>query len=542
MRRPNLRLLACQVGPPAHGPPPATTSTSCAQRQHSQLAGWVGHAWCANEQLASELMQLLVRVLFVIFPITSLCIAPDISLHGPSYTTVHGDDVTWDDIHAAGLEAGARIGAGACSSVTVAGDSTTALLIRTQACPVDVDSTCAHARTQAGFQAMAASGTRAPGWPWATFVPRSERQPWHAHWPVYSPAQWHAAEVRAKLGVGYTLPMAGIAHADSGPDTLPSCACILPQASTTWPVLGDRAWQQALPRGELLPGAPLVVELKPKMGGMPAIASNMDFPVAAVVPRFTAQQASKRALGRAGELSRYNPCDLFSGTRKRVQLALRQLCRCPQNNLLISTSQAGSWGKRSSALLDEWLQQHTGEWNRDALLAALADILSTEELLPRLLRLQDANCIEEDVRTAWQGVAAARDASASSVSTACPRQVAQATTSAHNQSTAAATLLRYIRARAWRDCSIILTLRLARVPPGAQGYSRRIQADSPRVRHHIGVLAYPSALLEPGRAVLYQARVIDVDPRDVAAIPYYLQQFDYIWRSYMQSNMPSPAT
>lgn len=487
-------------------------------------------------------MQLSVRELVAISPGKSQSRAPLISLNGLHYITVHGDDVLLDDIYAAGLAPGDRIGAGACSSVQIAGDSTTALLIRTQACPDDVDSACARARTQEGFQAMAASGTRAPGWPWATFVPRSERQPWHAHWPVYSPAQWHAAEVRAKLGPGYTLPMAGIAPADAGPGALPSCACILPQASTPWPVLGDHAWQQALPRGELVPGAPLVVELKPKMGGLPAIASNMDFPVAAVVPRFTAQQASKRALGRASELSGYNPGDLFSGTRKRVQLALRQLCRCPQNNLLISTRHGGSWGKRSSILLDEWLQQHTGEWNRDALLAALADILSTEELLPRLLRLQDVNCIEEDVRTAWQDVAAARDSSASSVSTACPRQVARATSSAHNQSTAANTLLRYIRARAWRDCSIILTLRLARVPPGTHDYSRRIQADSPRARHHIGVLACPSALLGPGWAVLYQARVIDVDPRDVAAIPYYLQQSDFIWRSYMQSNMPSPAT
>lgn len=70
-------------------------------------------------------------------------------------------------------------------------------------------------------------------------------------------------------------------------------------------------------------------EIKPKQGWL----HEADRVVAGEKCTFCANQFLKLSRGDVGEISRYCPLDLFSGRRKRVELAIRALCRWPQNNL-----------------------------------------------------------------------------------------------------------------------------------------------------------------------------------------------------------------
>ncbi|KAK8962529.1 Inositol-pentakisphosphate 2-kinase [Platanthera guangdongensis] len=78
------------------------------------------------------------------------------------------------------------------------------------------------------------------------------------------------------------------------------------------------------------------VEIKPKCGYLPNsefIAKKNSFKKN--VPRFEMHQILKLHQGEISQLSRYNPLDLFSGKKERINQAISALLSTPQNNFRV---------------------------------------------------------------------------------------------------------------------------------------------------------------------------------------------------------------
>ncbi|KAL2504063.1 Inositol-pentakisphosphate 2-kinase family protein [Abeliophyllum distichum] len=78
------------------------------------------------------------------------------------------------------------------------------------------------------------------------------------------------------------------------------------------------------------------VEIKPKCGFLPI--SEFIAPENAVkrsITRFQMHQALKLHQGKISQISKYDPLDLFSGSKDRVQNAMKSLLLTPQNNFRV---------------------------------------------------------------------------------------------------------------------------------------------------------------------------------------------------------------
>ncbi|KAL3639134.1 Inositol-pentakisphosphate 2-kinase [Castilleja foliolosa] len=78
------------------------------------------------------------------------------------------------------------------------------------------------------------------------------------------------------------------------------------------------------------------VEIKPKCGFLPIsdfIAEENK--VKKRITRFRMHQALKLSQGQISQISKYNPLDLFSGSKDRVQKAIKSLLLTPQNNFRV---------------------------------------------------------------------------------------------------------------------------------------------------------------------------------------------------------------
>ncbi|GFP98397.1 inositol-pentakisphosphate 2-kinase [Phtheirospermum japonicum] len=78
------------------------------------------------------------------------------------------------------------------------------------------------------------------------------------------------------------------------------------------------------------------VEIKPKCGFLPIsdfIAEENE--VKKRITRFRMHQALKLSQGQISQISKYNPLDLFSGSKDRVQKAIKSLFLTPQNNFRV---------------------------------------------------------------------------------------------------------------------------------------------------------------------------------------------------------------
>ncbi|KAK3536518.1 hypothetical protein QTP86_013842 [Hemibagrus guttatus] len=79
---------------------------------------------------------------------------------------------------------------------------------------------------------------------------------------------------------------------------------------------------------------PLCVEIKPKCGFLP-FSRHVTKECKRKVCRFCMHQHFKLANGKWNRLSRYCPLDLFSGSKQRMYIAIKNLLEEPQNNLKI---------------------------------------------------------------------------------------------------------------------------------------------------------------------------------------------------------------
>ncbi|XP_073700671.1 inositol-pentakisphosphate 2-kinase isoform X1 [Garra rufa] len=79
---------------------------------------------------------------------------------------------------------------------------------------------------------------------------------------------------------------------------------------------------------------PICVEIKPKCGFLP-FSRHITKECKRKVCRFCMHQHYKLANGKWKRLSRYCPLDLFSGSKQRMYVALKNLLEEPQNNLKI---------------------------------------------------------------------------------------------------------------------------------------------------------------------------------------------------------------
>ncbi|XP_054798297.1 inositol-pentakisphosphate 2-kinase isoform X2 [Prosopis cineraria] len=78
------------------------------------------------------------------------------------------------------------------------------------------------------------------------------------------------------------------------------------------------------------------VEIKPKCGFLPLSRFISDeTAIKKSVTRFKMHQSLKLHQGAISELSQYNPLDLFSGSKERIEKAIKDLFTTPQNNFRV---------------------------------------------------------------------------------------------------------------------------------------------------------------------------------------------------------------
>ncbi|KAJ2460264.1 hypothetical protein GGF42_000950 [Coemansia sp. RSA 2424] len=123
----------------------------------------------------------------------------------------------------------------------------------------------------------------------------------------------------------------------------------------------------------------VTVELKPKWGFMPSLASvSLHSSVKARVCRYCMHQLTKHA---SQDISCFCPLDLFSGDRHRIVRALDCLAQSPQNNLRVFVDDhlaIDRLGKVSEECVPQW----------EALRDCIADIVLKEPLFSRLKQCQ----------------------------------------------------------------------------------------------------------------------------------------------------------
>ncbi|KAF7813354.1 inositol-pentakisphosphate 2-kinase-like isoform X1 [Senna tora] len=90
------------------------------------------------------------------------------------------------------------------------------------------------------------------------------------------------------------------------------------------------------PHGNLEAAPCLSIEIKPKCGFLPISRFISDeTAIKRSITRFKMHQALKLHQGEIAELSQYNPLDLFSGSKERIQKAIKDLFATPQNNFRV---------------------------------------------------------------------------------------------------------------------------------------------------------------------------------------------------------------
>ncbi|XP_042046753.1 inositol-pentakisphosphate 2-kinase-like isoform X2 [Salvia splendens] len=150
------------------------------------------------------------------------------------------------------------------------------------------------------------------------------------------------------------------------------------------------------------------VEIKPKSGFLPTsefIAEGNA--VKKKICRFTMHQALKLHQGKISQISKYDPLDLFSGTKDRIQRAIKALFLTPQNNFrvflngsIIFGGMGGTSDNTSPATAQSFHDRlkHVNSSKDGMHIKGLVDLLSEtiykSGLLNRLLEVQKLDAID----------------------------------------------------------------------------------------------------------------------------------------------------
>ncbi|KAG9148974.1 hypothetical protein Leryth_010585 [Lithospermum erythrorhizon] len=145
------------------------------------------------------------------------------------------------------------------------------------------------------------------------------------------------------------------------------------------------------------------IELKPKCGFLPSsefIAEGNA--VKKSVTRFRMHQALKQLQGKISQISQYNPLDLFSGSKERIEKAINDLFITPQNNFRVFLNGALIFGgEDANGTVGEEFEDelknviHAADGMRTKyLLELVAGAVIKSELLDRLLEVQKLDNID----------------------------------------------------------------------------------------------------------------------------------------------------
>ncbi|XP_051139833.1 inositol-pentakisphosphate 2-kinase-like [Andrographis paniculata] len=165
----------------------------------------------------------------------------------------------------------------------------------------------------------------------------------------------------------------------------------------------------------------IAVEIKPKGGFLPIsefIAEENA--VKKKISRFTMHQALKFHQGKISQVSKYDPLDMFSGSKERIHKAIESLFHTPQNNFRVFLNGSLIFGSMGGALdkTSYMVNQVFQDGLKHVILAKdgmhikyilelVAEIIIKSGLLNRLLEIQklDAFDIEGAIHTYYDTVA-----------------------------------------------------------------------------------------------------------------------------------------
>jgi len=137
---------------------------------------------------------------------------------------------------------------------------------------------------------------------------------------------------------------------------------------------------------KVAPCASYCFEIKPKWGFL--CTEETEWEVKRRIDRFTMHQQLKKAMDPKAEISEYCPLDLFHGGREGILKSLQRLERTPQNNLRLFVDGKLVFPAHPHLSLKKALGGAQSDVDPDELFAGIAEALSKEDVLHRLLRAQ----------------------------------------------------------------------------------------------------------------------------------------------------------
>ncbi|KAF7806537.1 inositol-pentakisphosphate 2-kinase-like [Senna tora] len=236
------------------------------------------------------------------------------------------------------------------------------------------------------------------------------------------------------------------------------------------------------PHGNLEAAPCISIEIKPKCGFLPLSRFISDeTAIKRSITRFKMHQALKLHQGEIAELSQYNPLDLFSGSKERIQKAIKDLFATPQNNFRVFFNGSLIFGglgggapatscqiaKAFDNALKFVIQADDGLYT-EKLLNLVAETLHKSGVLDQLLEVQKLDHIDiEGAIHAYYNI----------ISQPClvcrelSEEQSKRYTSLHSASLEESlrTVKNYLIAATVKDCSLIVCFR-----PRKEGYSESV--------------------------------------------------------------------
>ncbi|XP_028766319.1 inositol-pentakisphosphate 2-kinase [Neltuma alba] len=232
------------------------------------------------------------------------------------------------------------------------------------------------------------------------------------------------------------------------------------------------------PHGSLEVSPCISVEIKPKCGFLPLSRFISDeTAIKKSVTRFKMHQVLKLQQGEISELSQYDPLDLFSGSKERIQKAMKDLFTTPQNNFRVFLNGSLIFGglgggapttnfliaKTFEDALKSVIQAEDGLYT-EKFLDLVAESLHKSEALDRLLKIQKFDNLDiEGAIHAYYNITSQQCMACEELNEQQLNRYASLHSASLEESLR--TLKDYLIAATAKDCSLIICFR-----PSKEGY------------------------------------------------------------------------